>query len=83
MSTIIEVVNHRNFSHIVLTNSQETYYVDSTNVFDGNYETMAFIWDKEKQMVTDWTPVYQKSYMTFQEMAVHHDYIINNLEKCL
>ena len=64
----------------VVANDQE-YYISTNNTPDVEFETMVF--KSENKCVTNWREKFFKHYNTREEAIEGHNYIINNLEKCL
>ena len=64
----------------VIVNGQE-YYVSTKNTFDVGFETMVF--KSKDKCVVDWIEEYYKHYAAEGEAIKGHNYIVNNLEKCL
>lgn len=64
----------------ITVNGQE-YYVSTKNTFDVGFETMVF--ESKDKCVVDWIEEYYKHYATEGEAIKGHNYIVNNLEKCL
>lgn len=64
----------------ITVNGQE-YYVSTKNTFDVGFETMVF--KSKDKCVVDWVEEYYKHYAAEGEAIKGHNYIVNNLEKCL
>lgn len=64
----------------ITVNGQE-YYVSTKNTFDVGFETMVF--KSKDKYVVDWIEEYYKHYAAKGEAIKGHNYIVNNLEKCL
>lgn len=64
----------------ITVNSQE-YYVSTKNTFDVGFETMVF--KSKDKYVVDWIEEYYKHYAAEGEAIKGHNYVVNNLEKCL
>ena len=64
----------------VVANDQE-YYISTNNTPDVGFETMVF--ESKDKYVTNWREKFFKHYNTREEAIEGHNYIINNLEKCL
>ena len=64
----------------VVANNQE-YYISTNNTPDVGFETMVF--ESKDKYVTNWREKFFKHYNTREEAIEGHNYIINNLEKCL
>ena len=83
MSKIIKRVAERDLAHIVKTNINKYYYVDSADTFDRRFETMAFEYDIEKDEGSDWGEVYVEWHDSQEEMETKHYWICYHLERCL
>lgn len=64
----------------IAVNGQE-YYVSTKNTFDVGFETMVF--KSKDKYVVDWIEEYYKHYASEGEAIKGHNYIVDNLEKCL
>ena len=64
----------------IAVNGQE-YYVSTKNTFDVGFETMVF--KSKDKCVVDWIEEYYKHYASEGEAIKGHNYIVDNLEKCL
>ena len=64
----------------ITVNGQE-YYVSTKNTFDVGFETMVF--KSKDKYVVDWIEEYYKHYASEGEAIKGHNYIVDNLEKCL
>lgn len=82
MSEVIKTVEDRELAHIVKTNDNKFYYVDSAYTFDCGYETMAFT-ANESGEVTCWNDLYCEHYGTHKAMETRHNHIITHLEEVL
>lgn len=67
----------RNF--IVLDN--EEYYISTKRTFDAKFETMVF--KSENNYVVSWDDLYFKHYKNKEKAIKGHEYVVNNLGKCL
>ena len=65
--------------YITINNQQ--YYISTNNSFDLGLETMIF--KSENNCVISWKELFYKHYKTEKEAINGHNYVINNLEKCL
>ena len=84
MSEIVKHANSgRELSHIVKTDTGVYYYVDSNDTPDAGYETMAFLYDEEKDEVAYWSESYAAWYKTYEQMEEGHFYACNHLEEML
>lgn len=83
MSKPIKTVKEREYCTIVLTDDGETYYVDSADTYDAEYETMVFPWNNRRDEVDDWNELYVEHYKTEKDMEKGHERICSNLEKYL
>ena len=64
-----------------VTLKDQEYYVSTKNTFDVGFETMVF--KSKDNYVTSWTEEFYKHYTTKEDAIKGHNYIVNNLEKCL
>lgn len=85
MSTVIKALPDRELGHIVQTNDDLYYYVDSTNTFDAGYETMVFMCEKDADefKTSDWRDLYVEHYSSWDKMEKRHNYLIKHLEEVL
>ena len=64
-----------------VTLKDQEYYISTKNTFDVGFETMVF--KSKDNYVTSWIEEFYKHYTTKEDAIKGHDYVVNNLEKCL
>lgn len=60
-----------------------TYYISTVDAFDRGLETMVFECEFGTKQIKNWGDLYDNRYNTIVEATRGHDYVVNNLEKCL
>lgn len=91
MSKIITMCKTMDLGHIVQTNDDFYYYIDSKETSDDGYETMVFkaknntekFNDVEDFNVIDWKSRYTEYYNNYSQMKERHNYLIEHLEEVL
>ena len=64
-----------------ITVNNQQYYISTSNTIDLGLETMVF--KSENNRVINWKELFYRYYKAEDEAINGHNYVINNLEKCL
>ena len=64
-----------------ITVNNQQYYISTKHMFDVGFETMVF--RSKNNHVVSWESLFYRHYKTENDAINGHNYVINNLEKCL